>query len=356
MPMREPRFWRQPQTGDVPVLSRLLAPAAYLYGLAGRMRRRFTAAERAAVPVVCIGNMSAGGTGKTPLALTIAERLVGEGEAVHFLTRGYGGSELGPLRVDPLSDNAASVGDEPLLLAAVAPTWVAHDRPEGAAAAVRAGAQLIVMDDGLQNPTIAKDFSILVVDAALGLGNGRLIPAGPLRESMDDALSRVHAVVKMGRGHAADKLAARARARAIPVFRAILRPMPAPELDGLPVLAYAGIGRPEKFHATLRELHADIVATENFADHRMFSERDAHRLLTRAAALHATLVTTEKDMVRLRSAPEGSARARLRDMSKVVSVRALIDDFSAFDRLLHDHIAAARRRTARPGGTKRAAT
>lgn len=352
MPMREPRFWRQPRAGEVPVLPRLLAPAAYLYGLAGRMRRRFTTTERAAVPIVCIGNISAGGTGKTPLAITLAERLIGEGEAIHFLTRGYGGRERGPLRVDPLKDDAARVGDEPLLLAAIAPTWVARDRPEGAAAAMRAGARLVIMDDGLQNPTIGKDFSILIVDAVNGLGNERLIPAGPLRERMDDALSRVHAIVKIGRGHAADKLAARARARAIPVFHAILRPAPAPDLDGLAVVAFAGIGRPEKFHATLRELHADIVATENFADHHMFSERDAERLLARAAGLHAALVTTEKDHVRLRDAPEGSARAKLRDIARTVSIRVLIDDFSAFDKLLHDHIATTRRRTARPSDTK----
>lgn len=343
MPLREPRFWRQPRAGEVPVLPRLLAPAAYVYGLAGRMRRRFTTAERAAVPIVCIGNISAGGTGKTPLALTLAERLIDEGEAVHFLTRGYGGSELGPLRVDPLNDNAARVGDEPLLLAAIAPTWVARDRPDGAAAAVRAGARLIVMDDGLQNPTIEKDFSILIVDAASGLGNERLIPAGPLRERMDDVLARVNVVVKIGRGHAADKLAARARARAIPVFHSILRPMPAPELDGLAVLAFAGIGRPEKFHATLRELHADIVATENFADHHMFSERDAERLLARAAGLNAALVTTEKDRVRLVDAAAGSARARLRETVKTVSVRMLIDDLSGFERLLRDQIKIARR-------------
>ena len=353
MPMREPGFWRPHRAGEVPLMARLLAPAAFLFGAAGRLRRRFTTPERAAVPIICIGNISAGGTGKTPLALTIAERLMKQGEAVSFLTRGYGGQEEGPYHVDPVRDDAARVGDEPLLLAAVAPTWVSVNRPEGAAAAIRGGAGLVIMDDGFQNPSIQKDFSILLVDAATGLGNGRLIPAGPMRERMDDALARTNAVVKIGRGHAADKLAARARARAIPVFEAILRPENAPDLDGLPVVAFAGIGRPEKFYATLRELHAEIVATESFADHHMFTDRDAERLLQRARDLKAALVTTEKDLARLVGAPRGSARAQLRDAAKTVAVRVLFSDFAAFEALLRDQVKTARRRTARQTQTNR---
>lgn len=341
--MREPRFWQHPRAGGVSVLPSLLAPAAYLWGAAGRMRRRYAKPERAAVPVICIGNLSAGGTGKTPLALTLAERFIKSGEVVHFLTRGYGGREHGPLRVDPLRDTATDVGDEPLLLAAVAPTWVSVDRAEGAAAAARAGAALIIMDDGFQNPSLDKSISLLVVDAHAGLGNGRLIPAGPLREREADALARTGAVVIIGHGHAADGLAARARNRALPVFRAILRARPAPGLDGLTVLAFAGIGRPEKFYATLRELHANIVATEDFPDHHMFSEADAQRLLVRARDLNATLVTTEKDRVRLLHAPGGSARARLRDAAQTISIRTLIDDFTTFETLIRDAIEAARR-------------
>lgn len=344
--MHEPRFWRQAPAGTLPILPRLLAPAAYVYGLAGRMRRQFTRAERAGAPVICIGNISAGGSGKTPVALALATHFIAKGEAVHFLTRGYGGREKGPHRVDPSTDDAARVGDEPLLLAAVAPTWVSSDRVQGAAAAVEAGAKLIIMDDGFQNPALEKDFSILIVDAATGLGNGRLIPAGPLRERMGDALSRANAVIKIGRGHAADGLAARARAHAIPVFKAILRPAPAPELDGLPVIAFAGIGRPEKFFATLRELHAEIVASESHADHHMYSEREAAALLQRARDLKAALVTTEKDRVRLLGAPEGSARAQLRDAVKTVTIGALIDDFQTLEALLAEQIRIARRRTA----------
>lgn len=320
----------------------LLAPIAYLWGLAGRLRRAYVHPERAAVPIICIGNLTVGGTGKTPLALTLAERLIRSGEVVHFLTRGYGGSEHGPLRVDLTRDTAASVGDEPLLLAELAPTWVAVNRVEGAAAAARAGARLIIMDDGFQNPSLTKDFSLLVVDAHAGLGNARLVPAGPLRERMSDALKRTSAVMIVGRGHAADMIAARARNSALPVFRSILRAKDAPDLDGKHVLAFAGIGRPEKFYATLGELHADILASEDFPDHHMFTEADAQRLLVKARRLKATLVTTEKDRVRLFSAPEGSARARLRDAALTVPVRALIDELPTLEALIRDAVAQAR--------------
>lgn len=348
--MHEPRFWYPARNGHAPLLPRLLAPAGYLYGLAGRLRGRFTTPERAGVPVICIGNIAAGGTGKTPLALTLGERLIKAGEKVHFLTRGYGGREKGPLRVDPARHGVEDVGDEPLLLAAVAPTWVSADRVAGAQAAIREGAGLILMDDGFQNPALAKDFSLLVVDAGTGLGNGRLIPAGPLRERMGDALSRASAIVKVGRGHAADRLAARARARAIPVFRAIMRPAAVPELDGAQVVAFAGIGRPEKFFMTLRALHAEVMAARAFPDHHMFSERDALDLLMLAREKGALLVTTEKDHARLRHVPEGSARARLRDEARTFPVRAVIDDFAAFETLILDAVKNARRTIAAGAG------
>jgi len=342
--MREPRFWYPARRGTVPAAARLLFPAGYVYGLAGRMKRRAVKPDRAAVPVVCIGNITAGGAGKTPVAMTIAERLMAKGEKVHFLTRGYGGREQGPIRVDPAHHGAADVGDEPLLLAAAAPTWVAVNRPEGAAAAVRGGAGLIVMDDGFQNPSLAKDFSILVVDAAAGIGNGRLVPAGPLRERVDDALARANALVLTGRGHAGDGIAARARARGLPVFRSIVRPpAPADPGDG-PFLAFAGIGRPEKFFGTLRELGAEVVETVSFADHHMYRENDAVRLLVRARELGATLITTEKDAVRLAHSPSGSARSRLAESVTRLPVRALIPDIDSLMALVTDAVARARRR------------
>jgi tetraacyldisaccharide 4'-kinase len=343
--MREPRFWYPPRRGAAPLLpSRLLAPAGWLYGFAGHIRHRRATPERAAVPVICIGNLTAGGTGKTPVALTIAERLMGAGEKVHFLTRGYGGRERGPIRVDPARHSAADVGDEPLLLAAVAPTWVSGRRPEGAAAAIRGGAEIIVMDDGFQNPHLAKDFSILVVDAATGIGNGRLIPAGPLRERVDDALERAHAIILNGRGHAADGIAARARARGLPVFNAITRPASPPDFGGLPLLAFAGIGRPEKFYRTLADLGAEVAGTVDFADHHMYTESDALRLLVRARESGARLITTEKDAARLAHAPAGSARARLRDGAMQLPVRALIANIDTLMAQIGDAARRARRR------------
>lgn len=342
--MREPGFWYPARRGSVPLAARLLSPAGALYGLAGRLRRTSTKPERAAVPVVCIGNITAGGAGKTPLALTVAERLIGAGEKVHFLTRGYGGRETGPIRVDPAHHGAEDVGDEPLLLAAAAPVWVAASRPEGAAAAVRGGAGLLVMDDGFQNPSLHKDFSILVVDAASGLGNGRLIPAGPLRERVDEALSRANALILTGRGHAGDGIAARARARGIPVFNSIVRPASPPEFGPGPHLAYAGIGRPEKFFRTLRELGVELAATVSFPDHHVFRESDALRLLVQARELGAELITTEKDAARLTHAPAASARARLAEASHVLPVRALVGDIDALMGLIADAVARARRR------------
>ena len=340
--MREPRFWQLRRGNGFSIFPSLLAPFSYFWGAAGRLRRYYTTPETAAVPIICIGNLTVGGTGKTPLALTLAERLIKSGEVVHFLTRGYGGSEHGPLQVDLSRDTAANVGDEPLLLAQIAPTWVAVDRAEGAAAAARSGARVIIMDDGFQNPSLKKDFSLLVVDAHAGLGNGRLVPAGPLRERVADAIKRTSAVMIVGRGHAADGLAARARNNGLPVFRAILRATNAPDLDGKQVFAFSGIGRPEKFFATLKELHAIVAGVQEFPDHHMFTEADAQRLLLRARDLGATLVTTEKDRVRLRNAPEGSARARLREATLTVPVRALVAELGSLESLIRDAMMQSR--------------
>ncbi|MFN4353294.1 tetraacyldisaccharide 4'-kinase [Parvibaculum sp.] len=342
--MREPRFWYPENRDSVPLASRLLAPAGYLYGLAGRIRRGSGTPERAAVPVICIGNVTTGGAGKTPVAMTIASHLVGKGEQVHFLTRGYGGREIGPIRVDPAHHGAEDVGDEPLLLSQIAPTWVAANRPEGAAAAVRGGARLIVMDDGFQNPSLTKDFSILVVDAAAGLGNGRLMPAGPLRERVDDALARTNALVITGRGHAADGIAARARARGLPVFNSIVRPPVSIQLGDGPYVAFAGIGRPEKFFRTLRDIGVELADAISFPDHHPFSDRDARALLVRARELGARLVTTEKDAARLIHAATASPRARLAEASETLPVRALIADMDRLMELLSDAVSRARRR------------
>ena len=246
--MREPPFWWR-QGGPA---AAMLAPFAAVYGAVASHRLARNGAS-AGVPVVCIGNPTVGGAGKTPAALTVARMLAADGETPVFLTRGYGGRLAGPVRVDPLQHRAADVGDEPLLLARAHATVVARDRVQGAQAAVAAGAKVIVMDDGFQNPSLAKDFSVLVVDGRRGIGNGRTIPAGPLRAPLGAQLDRAQALIVVGEG-GAPSVMDEARKRALPVFGARLAPDAAfiASLAGKRVLAFAGIGDPEKFFATLR--------------------------------------------------------------------------------------------------------
>ncbi len=297
--MKTPDFWYGPPGGPAGgALGALLAPLGWLYAAAGRARKAVVKPWRAPVPVICVGNLVAGGAGKTPVALSIGRRLSAAGLAVHFLTRGHGGRLRGPVRVEPDRHQAVDVGDEALLLARVAPTWVAAERPAGARAACAAGAQAIVMDDGFQNPSLAKDLSLLVIDGAVGLGNGRLIPAGPLREGLYAGLRRAQAVVIIG----ADQTGMGARiARAGGVLLGASLPA-TPEsarLTGRRVVGFAGIGRPAKFFATLGEIGCQLVETHEFSDHYAYDKHDLERLAGRARAQDAVLVTTAKDGVRL---------------------------------------------------------
>ena len=327
-------------------MAQLLSPIGALYGVAARIRNKTARPEHISVPVICIGNVTMGGAGKTPIALAIAERLIAQGETVHFLSRGYRRESQGTIQVDPATQDARQVGDEPLLLARLAPAWVSADRVAGAKAAAAAGASVIIMDDGFQNPYLAKDFSILVIDAGAGIGNGHVFPAGPLREEAGDALTRAQAMILTGRGHAGDGIAARAQARGIPVYRSIAKPVPLdPPLAGERVLAFSGIGRPEKFYETLRGLGADIVATQDFPDHHSFSEREASHLTIRARELDACPVTTEKDAIRLAGAPAGSARAKLAECLRTVPIRAVIADMAQLEALIGE--ALRRHRLAR---------
>lgn len=291
--MRAPEFWAHDGTAG-----RALAPLGTAYDLAGRLRRILARPTTSPVPVVCIGNLVAGGAGKTPVALAVAARLQARGLAVHFLTRGYGGHTAGPLAVDRTRHRVADVGDEALLLARQAPTWVARDRAAGARAAAAAGAEVIVMDDGFQNPGLAKDLSLLVIDGAYGLGNGQVMPAGPLREKPARALARAQGIVLLGEDHAS--VAERFEGR-LPVLHASLESPPeaAKRLAGRRVFAFAGIGRPDKFFETLRHLDAELVETRSFPDHHAYNEQEIEALLARAKALDALPVTTEKDHLRL---------------------------------------------------------
>jgi tetraacyldisaccharide 4'-kinase len=295
--MRAPEFW---QAGAGGLSSALLTPAAWLYAAGASLRRACTAPWRAPVPVICVGNLVAGGAGKTPIALDLGTRLVEGAMAAHFLTRGYGGKISGPHRVDPEHDQAADVGDEPLLLARAAPTWVARDRAAGARAACAAGASAIVMDDGFQNPGLIQDLSFLVVDGAYGFGNGRLLPAGPLRESTAAGLGRASALVMLGDDETGLLAQIANMPKPPPVLRA--RAVAGPEamvLAGEPMVAFAGIGRPEKFFDTLRNLGCPLKGSKAFADHHPYTLAELDELRAQAKALDAQLLTTTKDWIRI---------------------------------------------------------
>jgi tetraacyldisaccharide 4'-kinase len=332
--MRDPPFWWR----AAGIEASLLAPVAAIYGAiaASRLSRE---GYRADVPVICIGNPTLGGAGKTPTALAVARMLKAAGEQPVFLSRGYGGSRRGPLVVASDQDRAADVGDEPLLLARAAPTVVAHDRVTGAKAAHAAGATVIVMDDGFQNPSLAKDLSVLVIDGRRGLGNSKVFPAGPLRAPLDAQLARADAVVLVGEDAAVARAAA--EARKLPLFRARLEPdrEAIAALTGRRVLAFAGIGDPEKVFATLREAGITVAATRSFADHHRYTQSDARELCRRAEADGLTLVTTEKDKARLQGE---QALAKLDARVCVLPVGLVLEQEGAFGKLLADRIAAVR--------------
>src|SRR5271170_1723981 len=296
--MRAPRFWaRVPPTP----LARLLQPLGGLYGwaVARNMERR---GERAAAPVICVGNFVAGGAGKTPAAIALARLLIEMGERVAFLSRGYGGAtRAGPGVVDPRRHGAAQVGDEPLLLARVAPTFVSRDRPRAARAAIAAGAGVLVLDDGLQNPALAKDFTLALVDGGFGFGNGLCLPAGPLRAPLAAQASHVALIVVVA---GAKAIEAPATLAGKPIVAAWLEPdaSQADELRGTNVFAFAGIGRPEKFFETLEGLGARLVAKRSFPDHHRFAASELEAIFGEASNRSLAVVTTEKDFVRLPAA------------------------------------------------------
>ncbi|MFP6747041.1 MAG: tetraacyldisaccharide 4'-kinase [Alphaproteobacteria bacterium] len=323
--MLAPEFWHR--NG---VLAWALQPLAWLYGAMGRLRWAFARPWRASVPVICVGNLVAGGAGKTPTALAIGRALSRRGVEAHFLSRGHGGRLPGPVRVDTERHGVRDVGDEPLLLAAAAPAWVARDRAQGARAAIAAGAQAIVMDDGFQNPGLAKDLSLLVIDGAYGLGNGRVHPAGPLRETVLDGLARADAVIVVQSGETPAPLPPLGP---LPLTARLFPSTDALALRGRRVVAFAGIGRPQRFFHTVRELGAELVGQQAFPDHHVFREDEIWELLERARAQDAIAVTTAKDAVRL---PPGA-----RAMVTVIDVTLEFDHDAALDGLLDQLFAAA---------------
>jgi len=289
--MKAPVFWHQP----IGWQSRLLMPVSWLFRIGGLVRRLLAVPYRAKISVTCVGNIIAGGAGKTPTCIALADLLLQQGAKPVFVTRGYGGNLRNVVRVDPSLHNATDVGDEALLLTKTAPVFIGRDRVRAIKAAEHEATH-IIMDDGLQNPHVKPHHSFLVLDSMAGIGNGLIIPAGPLRENLAEAQKRVDAVILVGQGDTHDL----ARHIHKPLIHAQIHPVPADDFDKTQAyLAFAGIGRPEKFYQTCRDMKLNLAVTEDFPDHHMFSEQELHDLQQKALALNAQLLTTEKDRVRL---------------------------------------------------------
>jgi tetraacyldisaccharide 4'-kinase len=321
--MKAPEFWQRDRHS---LASAMMAPFGWAYGAAGILRQTFANPSQVSVPVICVGNVVAGGAGKTPVALNIASKLQIRDKAVCFLSRGYGGSEIGPHRVIGETDLAERVGDEPLLLSKQAPTWVARDRIKGAKAASQ-NADVIIMDDGYQNPSLIKNCSLLVVDGRYGFGNGRLMPAGPLRESVGRALARADGVVILGPDEAGIAAVILSDAPDVPVLNAQV--IPGPEMKtvaGKKIIAFAGIGQPDKFFKTLSDGGCDLVSTHSFADHHPYTMGEIDRLRAESENNDSLLVTTEKDLVRI--------PAEQRHGIEVLTITLQWEDEAAMDALL----------------------
>ncbi len=316
-----------------------LWPLSKIWGQSSAWRMTRPPRLRPPVPVVCVGNFVVGGAGKTPTAIALAKVARRQGLKPGFLASGYGGSEAGPLMVDPETHGPEAVGDEALLLAAVAPTAIGRDRSASARLLLDRALTLIIMDDGFQNPTLAKDVSLACVDAGAGIGNGLMVPAGPLRAPLDLQLRRADALIVIGDGAMAEPLIRAAARGGRSTLRATLKPVRVREWRKAPILAFAGIGRPEKFFETLRAIDAPVTKTVAFPDHHRFDDAEASQLLADADAEGLRLVTTEKDLVRLRS--ETGVLARLRERAEAFPVTLEFENPAAVDEMVANAVRLA---------------
>ncbi len=323
---REPDFWWRSGSGS------FLIPFAALYGAVAGVRLQ-SAGQRAGLPVICLGNLTVGGAGKTPAAIAVGQLLHAAHERPFFLSRGYGGQLAGPVRVNPALHRARDVGDEPLLLARLAPTIVARNRVAGAKFAQFAGAGVVVMDDGLQNASLAKDLTIVVVDGRRGIGNGHIIPAGPLRAPLGLQLDRAQALMVVGPPDGAAAVVERARRHGLTIFQARLEPDPSviAAIGRRKALAFAGIGDPKKFFATLAAAGIDVAEQASFPDHHRYTAAQAQDLIARAQSQSLMLVTTEKDLVRMAGEPELEA---LSARTSTLPVRLVIEEADLFRQML----------------------
>jgi len=287
--MFPPKFW-----GRKNLLSSLLVPISWVYRGGTFISKTLYHPFTASVPVLCVGNLNIGGSGKTPVAISIGKIIKRAGYTPHFLTRGYGGSLRKPTQVDPRQHTAKDVGDEALLLSQVAPVWIGANRAVTASLACAAGANYLIMDDGFQNLSLKHDLSLLVIDGKTAFGNGRVLPAGPLREDINSGIRRADAIVLIG-----EDTKSIAQNINLPILQARIQPINTEELHRKKLIAFAGIGRPEKFFDTLRRLPCELILERKFSDHHRFKYSELEEMLTVAKKYDASLITTEKDFVRI---------------------------------------------------------
>lgn len=338
MDLTAPEFWWQKK----PTLSAwLLSPIGAIYGWLTVRRMLRAPRGNADIPVLCIGNLTMGGAGKTPATLALVNHLVNLGHKPGILLRGYGGTEKGPLLVKS-GHNVGQVGDEALLYVNVAPTAVCADRVAGATLLGKAGVDIILMDDGFQNPSLHKDLSLIVVDTQTAWGNGLCCPAGPLRAPVNSQLQNASAIIALGDGARGGDVEDAANRHDLPIYRGEMVPVQMSEdFVGRRFIAYSGIGRPEKFFKSLTDANLEAVERFSFPDHHVFTEKDAEKILSRCRSQDAMPITTQKDFVRLLAAPEHTFAAELRQVSKVLKIQIEWENPDSIDEMLRGLMASS---------------